>query len=172
MRSKIIPIALFVGAVVAANWLTTEFGFVPVGFGLVATAGTYAAGFALVARDFIHDTSGLKGVWLSIALGAGLSFLLADPFIAVASGVAFAVSEVADTAVYGPLRRKHWRSAVVGSSIVGSVIDTVLFLAIAFGAAALTPQALAGQLVGKVLWVAIPVALIGGVIRSRQASVA
>ena len=169
MTRKAVPIVLFVAAVVAANWLTTEFGFVPVGFGLVATAGTYAAGFALVARDFIHDTSGLRGVWLSIALGAGLSFLLADPFIAVASGVAFAVSEVADTAVYGPLRRKHWRSAVVGSSIVGSVIDTVLFLAIAFGVAALTPQALAGQLVGKVLWVAIPVALIGGVVRSRRA---
>lgn len=169
MTRKVAPIALFVAAVVAANWLTTEFGFVPVGFGLVATAGTYAAGFALVARDFIHDTYGLRGVWLAIALGAGLSFLLADPFIAVASAVAFAVSEVADTAAYAPLRKRAWRSAVVASSIVGAVIDTVLFLGVAFGAAALTPQALAGQLVGKVLWVAIPVALVGGVIRSRRA---
>ena len=171
MIRRYTPITAFILAVVAANWLTTEFGFVPVGFGLVATAGTYAAGFALVARDFIHDANGLRGVWVSIAIGTALSFLLADPFIAAASGIAFAVSEVADTAVYSPLRRKHWRSAVVGSSLVGAVIDTALFLGIAFGAAAITPSAMAGQLVGKVLWVAIPVALIGGVIRSRRIAV-
>jgi uncharacterized PurR-regulated membrane protein YhhQ (DUF165 family) len=163
------PIAVFVATVVLANWLTTEFGFVPVGFGLVATAGTYAAGFALVARDFIHETSGLKGVWFAIAIGTALSFLLADPFIAAASGVAFAVSELADTAVYTPLRRKHWRTAVVGSSLVGAVVDTALFLSIAFGWAAVTAESMGGQLVAKVLWVAIPVALIGGFIRSRRA---
>lgn len=161
-------VGAFVAAVVAANYLTTHFGFVPVGFGLVATAGTYAAGFALVARDFIHEAAGVKGVWVAIVAGTVLSYLLADPFIATASGVAFAVSEVADMAVYAPLRRRAWRTAVIGSSIVGAVVDTALFLGVAFGAAAITPAAMAGQLVAKVLWVAVPVALVGGVIRSRR----
>ena len=168
MRKKV-PFIVFIVAVVSANWLTTHFGFVPVGFGLVATAGTYAAGLALVARDFVHETSGIRGVLLAIVAGTALSFITSDQFIALASGVAFAVSEVADTAIYAPLRRKTWRLAVVLSSLVGAVIDTALFIGIAFGFAAITAEVMAGQLVGKVLWVAVPVALVGGILRSRRA---
>ena len=168
--NKTIPIAVFVAAAALANWLTTAFGFVPVGFGFAATAGTYAAGVALVARDFIHETSGLRGVAVAVALGTALSFMLADPMIAVASGVAFAVSEAADTLVYTPLRENRWRLAVVASSVVGAVVDTLIFLSLAFGVAALTGEAVAGQLVGKVLWVAVPVAIVGGWIRNRRKS--
>jgi len=161
-------IAIFILSVVAANLLTTRYGFVPVGFGFLATAGTYAAGVALVTRDFIHDLGGMLWVWVAVGMGAVLSFAVADPFIAVASAVAFAVSEVVDTAIYTPLRKRAWRSAVIGSSIVGAIVDTALFLGLAFGAAAITPQAITGQLIGKVLWVAIPVALFGGIMRSRR----
>jgi uncharacterized PurR-regulated membrane protein YhhQ (DUF165 family) len=158
----------FIAAVVAANWLTSEFGFVPVGFGLVATAGTYAAGFALVARDGIHDALGLRGVAVAILVASLLSYLLADPRIAVASYLAFTLSEIADTFVYAPLRARRWRTAVVLSSIVGATIDTVVFLGVAFGTAAITSSAVAGQLVGKVLWVAVPVAVVGGILRARR----
>jgi len=41
----------FVGSIVLANWLIRHYGFVPVGFGLTAPAGTYAAGLVFVARD-------------------------------------------------------------------------------------------------------------------------
>lgn len=166
---RAIPIAVFAAAAVLANVLTTRYGFVPVGFGLSVTAGTYAAGLALVARDFIHDTSGWRGVTVAIAIGAVLSYVFADPFIATASVVAFTLSEVADAFVYAPLRRRRWRLAVIASSVVGAVIDTALFLAIAFGAAAVTGEAMAGQLVGKVLWVAVPVAIVGGWLRTRRA---
>ncbi|AKY02579.1 hypothetical protein SEA_BRUSACORAM_53 [Mycobacterium phage Brusacoram] len=50
--------ALFVGTVLVANWATSTFGFVPVGFGQTATAGTFAAGFALAARDVVQDQLG------------------------------------------------------------------------------------------------------------------
>lgn len=50
---------LFAG-IVAANYLTTRFGFVPVGFGLAATAGTFAAGVTLALRDAIQDTLGRR----------------------------------------------------------------------------------------------------------------
>jgi uncharacterized PurR-regulated membrane protein YhhQ (DUF165 family) len=165
---RLIPIAVFAAAAVLANWLTTVFGFVPVGFGFAATAGTYAAGVALVARDFIHETSGLRGVAVAVGIGTGLSLILTDPAIAVASGVAFLVSEVADTFVYAPLRERRWRLAVIASSVVGAIVDTLLFLSLAFGLAALTGEAVGGQLVGKVLWVAVPVAIVGGHIRNRR----
>jgi queuosine precursor transporter len=168
---KALTVAVLCGAVALANWLTSTYGFVPVGFGLVATAGTYAAGLALVARDAVQETGGKKLVALAILLGALLSLWVAAPAIAVASGVAFAVSEVADSAVYTPLRQRRWRSAVIASSAVGAVVDTILFLWIAFGWGALTGQALAGQLLVKVVWVAIPLALIGGVVRGRAVPV-
>ena len=160
--------AIFLASIPLANWLTSSYGFVPVGFGFSATAGTYAAGVALVARDFVHEFGGVKTVLGVIGLGVALSLLLADPAIALASGVAFLVSELADMAVYTPLREKRWRLAVIGSSIVGAIIDTILFLGIAFGVAALTTEAITGQLVGKVLWVAVPVAIIGGWLRKRR----
>lgn len=157
MKGKAGRLALatgFLGTILAANWLTTSYGFVPVGFGLVATAGTFAAGVALAFRDAVHDLAGRRIVLALILVGAGLSFAIADPFIALASGVAFLISELADFAVYAPLRRRsrlgdrRWAAAVVSSNIAGALVDTAIFLGIAFGAAAILP-AIPGQMVGK-----------------------
>ena len=62
---------LFVSSVVVANWLTSTFHFVPVGFGQSATAGTFAAGFALASRDVVQDILGKKWM-LTALLAAGL----------------------------------------------------------------------------------------------------
>jgi uncharacterized PurR-regulated membrane protein YhhQ (DUF165 family) len=45
----------FLACIIAANYVTTEHGMVPVGFGLMATAGTYFAGLTFVLRDSIQD---------------------------------------------------------------------------------------------------------------------
>lgn len=165
-RPWIVPaLAIFVGSILAANWLTTQYGFIPVGFGYMSTAGTFAAGFTLAARDLLHD---LIGRWrvVAIILACGvLSFALADPMIAIASAVAFTVAELADLAVYSPIRTrsrlgdKRWATAVIASNLVGAVLDTAIFLGIAFGAAAILP-ALAGQLVGKA-WATVAYLAIG-----------
>lgn len=136
------------GTIVLANWLTTEYGFVSVGFGLVATAGTYAAGLALGLRDLLQDTGGRWWVLGTILAGGVVSYLIADPFIALASAVAFTVSELADMAVYSPLRSRNWTGAVVASNLVGAVVDTAIFIGIAFGAAMIQGSML-GQIVGK-----------------------
>jgi uncharacterized PurR-regulated membrane protein YhhQ (DUF165 family) len=137
---------VYVSSVVAANVATSHLGMVPVGFGLTVTAGTYAAGVALLARDVVQDTAGRRMVLAAIAAGAALSAWLATPQLALASGAAFAASEVADMAVYTPLRRGGWARAVLASNAVGAVVDTVLFLWLAgFPVMASLP----GQLVGK-----------------------
>jgi queuosine precursor transporter len=144
----------FLATILLANWLTTRYGFVPVGFGLMATAGTFAAGFALALRDAVQDSLGRLAVTAAIVVGAGLSFLVADPFIALASAAAFLVSELADFAVYTPLRGRariggrKWAVAVLASNAVGAVVDTAIFLGIAFGAVAILPG-MPGQFVGK-----------------------
>lgn len=150
----------FLGTILAANYVTTEYGMIPVGFGLVATAGTYFAGLAFVIRDSIQDLAGKRAVIALLIVGAALSYLISDPFIALASGVAFLVSELADLAVYTPLRRKGYIRAAVASNIVGALVDTVLFLWIAGFPIA---DAIAGQMVGKVAVTALVVVAVSSV---------
>jgi uncharacterized PurR-regulated membrane protein YhhQ (DUF165 family) len=128
---RFLPVAAFLGLAVAANILTATYGMVPVGFGLIATAGTWAAGLVLLARDCVHDSAGRWAVLGCIAAGAVLSAALTNPALAFASAAAFAVSELADLAVYSPLRRKGWGRAAFLSGVVGSIVDTFLFLHLA-----------------------------------------
>lgn len=160
----------FLATILAANYVTTEYGLIPVGFGLTATAGTYFAGLMFVLRDSIQDTAGRVWAIVAIAAGAVLSFAVADPFIALASGVAFGVSEIADLAVYTPLRRRGYVRAAVASNVVGAVVDTLLFLWIAgFG---VTGSAVGGQLVGKLTVTAVVVGLVLLVRTQRKAATA
>jgi uncharacterized PurR-regulated membrane protein YhhQ (DUF165 family) len=65
--------------------------------------------------------------------------------LVVASAVAFFISELADFAVYTPLARRRLVLAVVLSSIAGIIIDSIVFLWLAFGSL----DFLVGQVVGK-----------------------
>jgi uncharacterized PurR-regulated membrane protein YhhQ (DUF165 family) len=80
--------------------------------------------------------------------------------------VAFLLSELADFAVYTPLRRRTWLGAVAASNTVGLVIDSALFLWLAFGSL----EFLAGQVVGKAWMTALAVVLMA-LWRRRRAEV-
>lgn len=135
----------YVGCIVGANWALTTWGIVPIGFGLMAPAGVYFAGLSFTARDFLRESMGRKWMVLAVVIGAVLSFLLEDgQRFAIASGVAFLFSEFADAVVYEPLR-KRWLPAVLASNIVGLMIDSALFLWLAFGSLAY----IEGQIIGK-----------------------
>lgn len=142
--------AAYLATIVGANWAVTTFGVVPVGFGLMAPAAVYVAGLAFTLRDLLQDLAGRWVVLGAILAGAVLSLLIASPHLAVASGVAFGFSELADLAVYEPLRRRRWLSAVAASNAVGLVVDSILFLSLAFGSLAFLP----GQIVGKA-WITV-----------------
>lgn len=148
--------ASYLGTIVAANWAITRFGAVPVGFGLLAPAGVYFAGLAFTLRDLLHEAAGTVWVVLAIAAGAGLSFVVASPALALASAAAFGLSELADLGVYSPLRRRRWLVAVAASNAVGLVVDSVLFLSLAFGSLAFLP----GQVVGKAWMTLLAVVLL------------
>jgi uncharacterized PurR-regulated membrane protein YhhQ (DUF165 family) len=159
--------AALVGSIALANWLTSHYGLVPAGFGLMVTAGTYAAGLSLGLRDALHEAGGYRWVLAGIAAGIGLSAVLGDGRIAFASAVAFGVAELVDLSVYVPLRRRGWRTAVVASNAVGAVADTFLFLAIA--GFPLTAELVGGQLLVKAVW-CTALALLGGelIVRARR----
>lgn len=154
MKVGIIAALCFVATVYAANWAIQEFGPVWVWHGLMAPAGVYFVGLAFTLRDIVHRTLGRWVVVGCILVGAALSYLIAPSF-AFASGVAFLASETADLSVYEPLRKRGWFPAVVASNIVGTVIDSMLFLWLAFGSLAF----LEGQIVGKLWMTALAVGL-------------
>jgi uncharacterized PurR-regulated membrane protein YhhQ (DUF165 family) len=150
-------VALYIGTIVLANWAIQTFGLVPVGLGLMAPAGVYFAGLAFTFRDLVQEQLGRGWTASAIVLGAALSALVSPQF-ALASGVAFLVSELADFAIYTPLRQRHWLGAVVASNTVGLVADSALFLGLAFGSL----EFLAGQVVGKLWMTLLAVVLLWG----------
>jgi len=90
---------------------------------------------------------------------------LISPAFAVASGAAFLASETVDFAAYTFLRRRNRYAAVIVSNAVGSVIDSLLFLYLAFG----STRFWEGQVVGK-LWTVIPAVVLLWLWRSRDLS--
>ncbi len=85
-----------------------------------------AVGMVFVVRDFAQREVGHR-VLLAMLLGAALSYVMADPYVAVASAAAFLVSETADWAVYS-LTRRPLASRVLLSSLVSTPLDSVVFL--------------------------------------------
>lgn len=167
-RRKAESLAYFLGFIACiplANWMIGHLGTVCVPQGpclvpvwpwgpgdkaLMAPSGVLMIGLALVLRDLVQRRLG-RGVALSaIVAGAALSGAVAPPQLIVASATAFLLSELADFAVYTPLQSRGLVLAVLASSLVGLVADSILFLWLAFGSL----DYLAGQILGK-LWMVV-----------------
>lgn len=159
MRSPLLAAAsavAFVALVAASNVLTARYGLVG---GLVA-AGTFTAGLVLAARDAVRETAGIWASLGCIAAGVAVSAVMASPALALASGAAFALSELVDTAIYEPIRKRGRTRALAWSNLVGSVVDSAVFLALA--GFAIWPS-IGGQVAVKwAVSVALPVLAIGG----------
>jgi uncharacterized PurR-regulated membrane protein YhhQ (DUF165 family) len=165
-RIGIVAAVLFVATVWFANWLLARYGVVPIGFGLHAPAGVFAVGLAFTLRDVVHRTLGRAAVMVCIGAGCLLAYFIeanaqipgGHVSIAVASAIAFLFSETADMAVYTPLEEESFVAAVAASNVVGALVDSALFLWLAFGSLSL----IEGQVVGKLLMTAaaLPVVLL------------
>lgn len=152
-------LAAFILTIPLANWMIGNLGttcvpngpcLIPVAPGLMAPSGVLMAGLALVLRDLVQRRLGFGASLGAIAIGAALSALLAPPKLVIASTVAFLLSELADLFVYTPLQRRRFVLAVVLSSAIGLVVDSAVFLQLAFGGLGYLP----GQVVGK-LWMVL-----------------
>ncbi len=150
----IVFLILFTLTIPAANWLIGNAGtkcvpngpcLIPVAPGLMAPSGVTMIGIALVLRDLVQRRLGVGVVSGAILVGAVLSAVFAPPSLVIASTLAFLLSEIADLAVYTPLARRRLVTAVVASSLVGLVVDSIVFLWLAFGSL----EFLAGQVAGK-----------------------
>jgi uncharacterized PurR-regulated membrane protein YhhQ (DUF165 family) len=156
--ATVFAFSTYLGSIPLANWLIENIGdvqfeggphVIPVGFGLEAPSGVLAIGFALVARDVIQNRLGRGPVLLAMTIGVLMSFFV-NPDLALASGAAFALGEISDYLVYSPLRNRSLMIAVAASGVVGGVVDSLVFLRIAFGSI----EYWQGQVLGKA-WMAV-----------------
>lgn len=125
-------VALYLGAIVAANLLVAHFG---------PSATPYVA-FALIGAD-LTSRDALQELWggqlLPLALLIVVGGLISYTFnagtekIALASTVAFVAAATIDTFVYTLLEGSTWQTRVAASNIASAAVDSVLFLWIAFG---------------------------------------
>jgi queuosine precursor transporter len=160
-----IYLGLFAACIPAANWLIQNVGtscvpngpcLIPVAPGLAAPSGVLMIGLALVLRDLVQRRLGLGWAIGAILAGAVLSAAFAPATLVVASVAAFLFSEFADLAVYTPLQKRGLILAVFASSLVGLVIDSLVFLYLAFGSL----DYLGGQILGKAWMVMLALPLI------------
>lgn len=151
-----VPIANWMIGHVGSLCLTDRPCLIPVAPGLMAPSGVLMIGAALVLRDLVQRRLGIEFGIGAIVAGASISAAISPPALVIASASAFLISEFADFAVYTPLARRHLVLAVVASSMVGLVVDSIAFLWLAFGSL----EFLAGQIVGKVWMVLLAVPLV------------
>ena len=147
----------FVACIPIANWLIGHVGtvcvpdgpcLIPVAPDVLAPSGVLMIGLALVLRDLVQRRLGKLWAVAAILIGAVISGAVAPPALVVASATAFLLSELADFAVYTPLQERRLLTAVLASSFVGLVIDSVVFLYLAFGSL----EFLLGQVLARVGW--------------------
>jgi uncharacterized PurR-regulated membrane protein YhhQ (DUF165 family) len=157
--------ALFCLTIPAANWLIQHVGtvctrngpcLIPVAPGLMAPSGVLMVGAALVLRDLVQRRLGFLAAVAAILIGAAISGLVAPLALVTASAAAYLLSEFSDLAVYTPLQERRFVTAVIASSVVGLIVDSIVFLWLAFGSL----EFLAGQVIGKGWMVLLSVPLI------------
>lgn len=155
----VVFLVLFCLTIPAANWMLGNVGTVctptgpcllPVAPGLMAPSGVLMIGAALVLRDLVQRRLGVVFGIGAILVGAVISAAVAPVSLVIASAAAFLISEFADFAVYTPLARRRLVLAVAASSLVGLIVDSLVFLWLAFGSL----DFLSGQIVGK-LWMVL-----------------
>jgi uncharacterized PurR-regulated membrane protein YhhQ (DUF165 family) len=151
-RKLFVPLALmYVGLVILANWLASKY-VASVGFGYVAPAGVFAIGAVLVLRDWIQQLSGLKTTMAMVYIAGIASWVIGNAAgwtslqkIALASVIAFTISETVEAVIFTPIRRRNLSLGVCLSGTAGNALDSFVFLAIAFG----SQQFFVGQFIGK-----------------------
>jgi uncharacterized PurR-regulated membrane protein YhhQ (DUF165 family) len=123
-------VAAMVAIVASANYLV-QF---PVNDWLTWGALTYPVSYFVtdLTNRWYGPARARRVVYAGFVLAVALSVWLASPRIALASGTAFLISQLMDVAVFNRMRGGRWWRAPLFSSVLGSLVDTALFFALAF----------------------------------------
>ena len=117
---------LYVALIVVVNYGFSAVPLVRLPDGTMWPPLSLAVGFIFVLRDFAQREIGHK-VLLAMLVGAALSYVMASPYVAIASTAAFLVSELVDWLVYS-LTKRPLSQRILYSSLLATPLDSAVFL--------------------------------------------
>jgi queuosine precursor transporter len=151
----ILAVAVYFLSILAVNWLFAPAQIVPNVTTWATPLGDFylanlVVGFVFVFRDYAQR--GI-GHWVLLAtLIAGLvTYQIVDPVIAIASVVAFVLSEMTDWAIYS-FTKQPLQQRILVSSLCSVPLDTVVFQHLA---GYLSPAAFTLEVLSKAVGVAV-----------------
>ena len=143
MNKVFLTLSILMGLVVLASNFLVQFPIKAYGLEDVLTYGAFSYPIAFLITDLANRSYGKlaarKIVYLGFAIGVVFTLFFSTNFgdlisvrIAIGSGTAFLIAQLLDVQIFDRLRKKKWFIAPLGSSIVGSTVDTFLFFSISF----------------------------------------
>lgn len=141
---------LYIALIVAVNYGFSAVPLVKLPDGTLWPPMSLVVGFIFVLRDFAQREIGHK-VLLAMLTGAALSYVMASPYVAIASAAAFLVSELVDWLIYSVTKRPL-SQRILYSSLLATPLDSAVFL---FGIGAFSWVGLLAMTVSKLIGAAI-----------------
>ena len=143
MNKTFITLSCLMGIIVLTSNFLVQFPINHYGLEEILTYGAFSYPIAFLITDLANRSYGKiaarKIVYLGFTIGVIFTLLFSTNFadlisvrIAIGSGTAFLVAQLLDVQIFDKLREKQWFVAPLGSSLIGSTIDTFLFFSISF----------------------------------------
>lgn len=143
MTRTYLPGIIAMAAIVVASNILVQFLF-----GNWLTWGAFTYPLAFLVNDVMNRVYGPQAarrvVWVGFGVGVACSLVgtqiigefgaLVTLRIALGSGIAFLTAQMLNVFVFDRLREGRWWRAPLGSTLIGSAVDTALFFSIAFSA--------------------------------------
>lgn len=139
LRATALYVVLMTIVVVASNFLV-QFPVLGSAFGIqlsdLLTWGAFIYPAAFLVTDLTNRQFGpriaRRVVFAGFVVGIAISYHTSMPRIAIASGTAYLVGQLLDISVFNQLRRQTWWRAPLAGSLIGSMLDTILFFSLSF----------------------------------------
>ena len=143
MNKVFIILSFSMGLIVLASNFLVQYPVKYYGLQDILTYGAFSYPVAFLITDLANrsygKTAAKKIVYIGFSIGLSFTILFSTNFadlisirVAIGSGTAFIVAQLLDVQIFDKLRNKRWFIAPLGSSVIGSTIDTFLFFSIAF----------------------------------------
>ena len=143
MNKTFIILSFLMGLIVLASNYLVQFPIQYYGLQELLTYGAFSYPIAFLITDLANRSYGKiaakRIVYIGFAIGICFTLLFSTNFtdlisirIAIGSGTAFLVAQLLDVQIFDKLRGKQWFIAPLGSSFIGSIVDTFLFFSISF----------------------------------------
>ena len=136
-------LSILMGLIVVASNYLVQFPIQYLGLNKILTYGAFTYPITFLVTDLANRAYGQivakRVVYIGFFVGVALTLFISTNYsdmisvrIAIGSGTAFFIAQHLDIKIFDFLRNKTWYIAPLTSSVLGSIVDTLLFFSIAF----------------------------------------